>query len=63
MGKIPQNPYKAWNDRGKPYNFTKKRQGETCRECVTCGREYSPNSRNQKYCPECRAGKERGRHD
>jgi uncharacterized OB-fold protein len=32
------------------------RQGEgPTRKCERCGKEYEPNSRNQKYCDDCRA--------
>ena len=31
------------------------RQGEgPTRKCERCGAEYVPNSRNQKYCDECK---------
>ena len=29
------------------------------RKCEKCGKEYAPNSRNQKYCDECRGKKVR----
>lgn len=32
-----------------------RKPGETMRTCPTCGTEYEPRSRNQKYCcRECR---------
>ena len=30
------------------------RRGEKTRTCGRCGAEYVPNSRNQKYCDECK---------
>jgi len=24
------------------------------RKCAKCGKEYTPNSRNQKYCDDCK---------
>jgi hypothetical protein len=45
----------------KYYTHPPTRQGETTRKCVTCGREYAPKSRNQKYC--CKECKERSSRD
>ena len=36
------------------YNFKARRRDEAARKCERCGKEYEPNSRNQKYCDECR---------
>lgn len=32
---------------------TRRGEGPT-RKCERCGKEYAPNSRNQKYCDECK---------
>lgn len=32
------------------YWWEPRRQGETTRTCPTCGAEFEPRSRNQKYC-------------
>ena len=35
---------------------TRRDEGPT-RKCEKCGKEYAPNSRNQKYCDGCRGKK------
>lgn len=30
------------------------RKGEKPRKCAKCGKEFEPNSRNQKYCDDCK---------
>ena len=55
----------TWGDPAAKHNWAQsqehvrkwpaKRPGETMRTCPTCGTEYEPRSRNQKYCcKECR---------
>lgn len=51
----------VWGSKKRAENYDSamcgwpKRRGEETRKCLTCGAEYEPNSRNQKYCcKECR---------
>lgn len=39
------------------YYLRPTKLGEKTRKCERCGEEYKPNSRNQKYCENCRGKK------